>query len=385
MIAGTKEIPFNYFCLMKYFFSIIIWIGLFFCCTGDSNTTVSVTIKGAAGKKIYLVKLPFLDEKEVLIDSATVVDLNHPVKFVINDEQQRPYVIRVGRSGSVYQFINDTKTVNLDINHINGKYTIALSPASISLKKFNDNQAILADYLRRLTNQMKSASGKRAEIKKLYDSAYNTFQKNYINYADTVNSAAAFLAVLDNVDFGSRYEDQKAFINKAAARFANYPPIQQMKIEILNMVKIYEEEYNVGDQIPTVSLPGSNGENFSTASLQGKYYLLDIWATWCPQCREYNYYKKQLFDRLYSANFSMVSIAMDDEKETWKRVISNDSLNWQQLIDVRLWRGTAANALKFDSIPFNFLVDPNGKIIAKAIKADSLLTVVPNFVKRQVN
>ena len=55
---------------------------------------------------------------------------------------------------------------------------------------------------------------------------------------------------------------------------------------------------------------------------------------------------------------------------------------WKQLIDVKLWRGPAVNALKFDSIPFNYLVDPNGKIIAKAIKADSLLTVVSNAVRQ---
>lgn len=370
---------------MKYFFSILLFSVFFFSCSDKSDTTISISIKGAVGKKIYLVRLPFLDEKEVILDSATVVDLNHPVKFVISDKVQRPYIIRVAKSGKVYQFVNDTKSVELSINHINGKYTIALSPASISLKQFNDDQALLAGNLRKMINEMKNDSSKSSAIKKLYDSAYNTFQKNYINYADTVNSAAAFLAVLDNVDFGNRYEEQKLFMNKAAARFAGYAPIQQMKTEVLNMIKIYEEEYNVGDQIPIVSLPGSNGETFSTASLQGKYYLLDIWATWCPQCRVYNYYKKQLFNSLHSANFSMVSIAMDDETATWKKVISNDSLNWQQLIDVKLWRGPAANALKFDSIPFNFLVDPTGKIIAKAIKADLLLTVVPNFVKRQAN
>ncbi|HNP24382.1 MAG TPA: TlpA disulfide reductase family protein [Panacibacter sp.] len=343
---------------------------------------MNVTIKGAAGKKIYLVRLPFLDEKEAVLDSATVVDVNHPVEFLVEDKEQRPYVIRVKESGKIYQFINDTKEVRLDINHINGKYSIALSPASESLKRFNDSQAVLADSLRQLAPQMKKPGDTAAGVKVLYDRKYEAFRKNYFHYADTVRSAAAFLSVLDNVDFGNSYEDQKAFINKAATRFADYLPIQQMRTEILNMVKIYEEEYNVGDQIPAVKLPDSNGEDFSTASMQGRYYLLDIWASWCPQCRVYNYYKKQLLKQVDSRQFAIVSIAMDDETEPWKSMIDRDSLGWRQLIDAKLWRGTAANTLKFDSIPFNFLIDPNGKIVAKAIKADSLFSVVSAFVKR---
>jgi hypothetical protein len=81
------------------------------------------------------------------------------------------------------------------------------------------------------------------------------------------------------------------------------------------------------------------------------------------------------------AKFEIVSVAIDSEKEDWELILEKENLNWTQLIDEKMWQGTAVKTLKFDSIPFNFLVNPEGRIIAKAIKPDSLLPVLHRLVK----
>jgi hypothetical protein len=49
------------------------------------------------------------------------------------------------------------------------------------------------------------------------------------------------------------------------------------------------------------------------------------------------------------------------------------------VIDQEMWAGPAARALRFDSIPINFLVAPGGRVVAKAIPPDSLLTVLATY------
>lgn len=77
----------------------------------------------------------------------------------------------------------------------------------------------------------------------------------------------------------------------------------------------------------------------------------------------------------------MVSIALDDEKERWIDAIKKDTLPWTQLVDEKMWFGPTAKTLKLDSIPFNFLVDKQGRILAKAIRPDSLHSAIARYLK----
>jgi hypothetical protein len=65
----------------------------------------------------------------------------------------------------------------------------------------------------------------------------------------------------------------------------------------------------------------------------------------------------------------------------WTDLITKANYSWPQLIDEKMWRGTAAKTLKFDSIPFNFLVSPQGRILAKAIRPDSLIIVLKKVIQ----
>ena len=94
----------------------------------------------------------------------------------------------------------------------------------------------------------------------------------------------------------------------------------------------------------------------------------------------YNQYKILAYKELSRDKFEIVSVAIDAEKEIWQKQISNEVFKWPQLIDTQMWKGVAVTTLKFDSIPFNFLVSPEGRIINKAIKPDSLLTILAKAI-----
>jgi AhpC/TSA family len=368
-------------CFLVLVFAIYGWR----CKNGPGLTQVIVNIKGAAGKKIFLYKEAFINEQRTIIDSATVIDLNHPVRFAIDEAEERAFSIRVEGSANSYYFISDVPNINVEANNINGSYTVLSSPASKSLKVFNDNQTLVSKELRKLNKEIESLSadgkGESDSLQNLFNNQYKIYMTNYKAYADTVKSPAAFMLVYENIDFGKQHNELKIFADKAAKRFPGYQPVAELQKEVYDLADIFEIEFEVGDILPNIELQSSTGKQFSTRSFNGKYYFIDFWASWYPKSYTINYYKKKLWESYKDKGLEIVSVALEDDKEIWQAFIHKDSLVWTQLVDEKMWRGTAARTLKFDSIPFNFLVDPGGRVLEKAIKPDSLITVIGRYIK----
>ena len=358
------------------------------CISNDAKPVeVRLTLHSGANQKVLLEQIPLGNEQQVIIDSAVITDGNKEVLLHIPPGEERLFRIRIPDSNVQCVFINDASEIVIDGNYINAKCTVSNSRATALLKQFTDNQQKLAqkNYLLQQNIdriiKINPSYSKLDSLKKQSENDRVLYFKRYIQFADTVQSPALFIAVYNNIEFGKDYTSMESFINKASSRFPSYRPVQELKKDIQSLVKIFTEEFKVGDQLPSISLPDKNGNIFSTASLQGKYYLLDFWSTWCPQCLVYNPVKKQAWQRLSAQNFEIVSVAIDAEKDEWQKIISKEAFAWPQLIDVQMWKGTAVNTLKFDSIPFNFLVSPSGRIIRKAIAADSLIKVVSAAIR----
>ena len=353
-------------------------------CKSDTDKPVEVrlTLRSGANKMILLERVPFGNEQDVIVDSAVIADGNKEVLLHIPPGEERLFRIRIPDSDVQCVFINDAPEIIIEGNYINGNFKVSNSNATALLKHFTDYQRNLAQKNYTLQHSIDSiikinpSYSQLDSLKKKSENDRVLYFKRYILFADTVKNPALFMAVYNNVDFGKDNTSLETFINKASARFPAYQPVQDLKKDILSVIKIFREEYNVGDFLPPISLPDKGGKFFSTASLKGKYYLLDFWSTWCPQCMAYNTAKKQAYLQFSKEKFEMVSVAIDAEKDDWQKLISKEAFAWPQLIDVQMWKGTAVNTLKFDSIPFNFFVSPEGRIVNKAIKPDSLLTVI---------
>jgi len=351
------------------------------------QVSVSVSVSTAHNKKIFIERIPYEGEKIAVLDSAVVNTARDSIVFHVPLEVDRQYRIRVSDSHTACSFIADAPYVRLIINNINGKCIVEGSPASSVLKVFVDKQRILNDSLHKITLQLDSfernGGGKNrlAGLAANRDSLFKTINANNENFADTVSNAAAFIQAFSSIAFGDNRNALRAVVTKAAGRFPSSKAIARIKQDAVDMISIYEEEYNVGDTLPAITLPDDAGNAFNTASLHGKFYLIDFWATWYPKTLAFNAVKKRVSE-IYPANkLTLVSVAMDDNINGWKNMILGQRLNWVQLIDENMWHGVAAKTLKFDSIPFNFLVNSEGRIIAKAIKPDSLEAALEKTIK----
>ena len=131
------------------------------------------------------------------------------------------------------------------------------------------------------------------------------------------------------------------------------------------------ESLMIGKIAPDFSQTDSNGTTISLSSLRGKYVLIDFWASWCGPCRVENPNLVRTYDR-FKERLTILGVSLDQKKDPWLKAIQDDRLNWLQVSDLKGWGNVVALQYGVRSIPANFLLDPDGKIVAKGLRGEQL-------------
>jgi peroxiredoxin len=105
---------------------------------------------------------------------------------------------------------------------------------------------------------------------------------------------------------------------------------------------------------------------------RGHYVLLDFWASWCGPCRAENPNVLKAFNRFKSYNFTVLGVSLDDDGAKWKEAVVKDGMPWMQVSDLKGWKNQVAEQYGIQAIPFNFLVDTTGTIIASDLRGTAL-------------
>jgi len=137
----------------------------------------------------------------------------------------------------------------------------------------------------------------------------------------------------------------------------------------------------VGSKAPEFAQADTACKLVKLSDFKGKYLLIDFWASWCVPCRADNPNIVKAVQQLDSSNFAILGISLDKEKGPWLKAIKQDGLNWTQLSDLRQWGNGVSMKYYVYDIPANYLIDPNGKIVAKNIKGDELLATLKKLIK----
>lgn len=128
----------------------------------------------------------------------------------------------------------------------------------------------------------------------------------------------------------------------------------------------------IGKMAPEISQQNPDGEIITLSSLRGKYVLVDFWAAWCGPCRRENPNVIRAYNKYAGENFEILGVSLDRTREKWLGAIEQDGLPWLHVSDLQYFRNQAALDYQVNSIPATFLIDPEGKIIAKNLRGANL-------------
>lgn len=134
-------------------------------------------------------------------------------------------------------------------------------------------------------------------------------------------------------------------------------------------------------EAPDFTLPDPAGKMISLKSFRGKFVLVDFWASWCGPCREENPTVVAAFNRFKEKNFTVLGVSLDENKTKWLKAIQDDKLNWTHVSDLKQWESVVVPMYQIQGIPFNVLVDPNGKIIASGLRGEDLEKTLSRVLK----
>jgi peroxiredoxin len=123
---------------------------------------------------------------------------------------------------------------------------------------------------------------------------------------------------------------------------------------------------------PDFTLPSIDGKQVSLSSYRGKWLLLDFWASWCAPCRAENPNVLKAYKIYHPKGLEILAVSLDNGKPAWEQAVKKDGLPWTQVSDLKGWGSAPAKLYKVNGIPSNFLINPQGIVVATNLRGYAL-------------
>ncbi|NBB29705.1 redoxin domain-containing protein [Cellulophaga sp. BC115SP] len=338
---------------------------------------ISGKIAGLKKRKVFLKS--YFHEKEI-IDSVFSQDgsfrfqgkLAYPQTFTLylspmTDE--RKIVVQAGNM-LVTAKAGDLEHAQIQGSSANDDMDIYQEQIKLGRKFAKGVSAVESDNTLTSTEKQRKIYAIFTEVESFYDSVTTEFVKSHPN------------SIVSSMVIKSRFmqANQEA---KARESFEVLTDVVKKSFygKTIQSYLFENEKVSVGKIAPEITIRDVNGNPFQLLSLQGKFVLIDFWASWCGPCRQENPNLVQMYQAFKEKDFEIIGVSIDDNIKSWTKAIETDSLLWTQVCDGNGMEGEVAKRYLISAIPTNFLLDKRGKIIAKNLRGEELKKALDHFIK----
>ena len=263
---------------------------------------------------------------------------------------------------------------------------ISNSKVNEAISKLENNRKKLIQRRRDLFTDYKEKKDKNASYKVEFgktlkgvtdsinylDKKFISENKGNIYCLDLIKKLKKSNITLENIKKLFDNLNSKVKTNPIGLKLKNEIDIEIEKVKMLQKVSL-------GKIAPEFNAKNPDGEIVSLSDVKGKYTLIDFWAAWCGPCRKENPNLLEAYNNFNSKGFDIISISLDgrrgktEGKKAWIDAIDKDGIGaWYHISNLDYFKCEIANTYGVTSIPSSFLIDENGKIIAKNLRGKAL-------------
>jgi len=305
------------------------------------------------------------------------------------------YLLKINQNNFLTMLVEPGEKIKMTSHNDSLNYPVAVLGSK--------GTKLMADYnktLRKTLGKISSLSEiydrgiQRSDLNVLVDSLdqlahgylndLNSYTKQYIdkNISSLVCLVALYQQVSPGVYVLNPTNDISYFVKVDSSLFSKYPdydPVVLLHQQVQQLLADIEKRKSVSSntggnmEAPEISLPSPEGDIIKLTSTRGSIVLLDFWASWCSPCRTENPNLVRAYKQYHSKGFQIYQVSLDKTRDAWLKGIQDDHLEkWIHVSDVKYWNSVVVPLYKIESIPFNYLLDKEGRIIASNLRGDAL-------------
>lgn len=360
--------------MMKKLVYILVASVVLMSCKNRDQFVINGSFKnGTPENKVYLYAL---DKTNPIAVDSTVMSEKGEFKFGYDSEEVGFFKIAAGNNEYMIIAKNgDDINLSADLADQHMNYSLSGAEEADKLESLNVTKN---KYMARLNEVQKEFDEKVAKDPDNREAIMESMRPAYVREIENLNqeilkfaqnnteSLAGFYAI--NLLNPSEYEQEMvAYSDQIKTNFNKNPSVTQFLIRMANLKTV-----QVGQPAPAFTINTIDGGKVSLADFKGKYVLLDFWASWCQPCRQENPNVVKAYNDYKDKNFTVFGVSLDKDPAAWRHAVQADKLTWTQAGELMDFEGPVVKQYQVDAIPTSFLIDPQGKIIAKNLRAEQL-------------
>jgi len=376
---------------MRNLFLVTLLILFVSCQSTSGDYTINISADVEDDHQIFLVNFDESNKPNV-IDTLYVKDGLTSYSGVSKLPDYQSLWVD-GIRGSVPVFVEPGEiTVELYKDSIQAS-KVSGTKTNVAFKRYIDEINPLFKSFYDIQNEMRNAMVSRdslgykdlEEQLKEMETKFNDYQIDYTkSNPDSYISAMVLIQLVMNkaIENEAAYEIYNGFsktIKKTKSAVKIYELVAPKEAEETEEAA-QDGEVNVGDKAPDFSAPNPNDIAVSLNTSLGKLTVLDFWASWCGPCRVDSPNLVKVYNTYKDKGLAIVGISIDQQKESWKKAIDNDQLDWTHVSYLKRWDDPIAAIYGVRSIPQLFLLDENGVVIAKERHATDFIPVLEKIL-----
>jgi peroxiredoxin len=325
-----------------------------------------------SGRTLVLTLMNYETRKDQQVKEIKM-DKNGNFVFSIPSTEPLIYNLSAGDSSLLHMLIKPKDNIDLAV-----RKDAIVAKGSVDTQYLIDYEAnrkkAFDKYMRPTydSSSVAEKSGDKARIE-YWNMQHEKSSENYKAELGKWVSQPFFLNSLASVHHTLRWhaDHDIALMDAMSAALQKSYPKAELTRQLVAKVNS-AKRVAIGATAPDFQLKNAQGNLVDLKSYRGKYVLVDFWASWCAPCRQESPTLVRLYNSFKDKDLEILTVSIDTDENKWKNAIKKDGFTWETVSELSGYSGPSSALYNISAIPSSFLLDKDGKIVAKNLRGKNL-------------